>query len=106
MKRAILFLCFGLAALAGGCARDTLQHGPFLIGAARPDIRDGVCCPSQEIRSQDARSLWVPCQKVVLGCGIQVETVEVYEEPRVVVEDLKRVERRPARLRSRSAWDG
>jgi hypothetical protein len=48
----------------------------------------------------------VPCQKVVLGCGIQVEAVEVYEEPRVVVEDLKRVERRPARLRSRSAWDG
>ena len=94
------------AALLGGCARDTLQHGPFLIGAARPDIRDGVCCPSQEIRSQDARSNWTPCTKAVLGCGINtaVSRDDVIIEERI---DLKRIDRSTdVRRRPRSAWDG
>ncbi len=106
MRIQTIALFVAAASALGGCARDTLQHGPFLIGAARPDIRDGVCCPSQEIRSQDARSYWTPCEKAVLGCGINtaIPAHEVIVEERI---DLKRMDRSTDfRRRPRSAWDG
>lgn len=52
-----------LPSLLAGCGgRDTLVHGPFLIGAERPAVHDGTCSPKGDIRSQDARGDWTACE--------------------------------------------
>lgn len=66
-----------LPSLLAGCGgRDPLVHGPFLIGAERPAIRDGVCCPKGEIRSQDAKGDWVACETEKTYCHAALADAE------------------------------
>ncbi len=82
----IALACLAIAPALGGCGRDPLVYGPFLVGAERPAIRDGVCCPKGDIRSQDAHGYWVPCEQEKTYCHASMETAAVDAG---YVEDLK-----------------
>ena len=91
-----------LASMLGGCAKDNMQHGPFVIGPNNIDVRDDACCPSKEIRSQDAHGNWKPCtKKTIPSCHSNPDA-----EPKTVVEDLKHADQAPAAKKHRSAWEG
>lgn len=92
-----------LASGLGGCAKDTLVHGPFVIGPEQPYRYTGACCVPGRIYSQNARQDWVACQNGGVACSRAEElsvTVETTTRP---VEDLKGPPRRTER--PRSAWD-
>lgn len=116
-----------LSFLAGACtptwdpswktaalARDPLIYGPFLIGAERPSVGVGCVRPGA-VRSQDARSVWVPCKTEVLlpAPTAPVVTVEplppsgTYTLPGRIppAADAPSHAYRP-QGRPRSAWDG
>lgn len=86
------------APLLAGCGRDPLVNGPFLIGAKRPDVRDGTCVPSESMRSQDAHGDWVSCP-VERTYGRPVTQTPVVEQR--YVEDPAPAQ--PARRRAATA---
>lgn len=55
----LLLVVLTTATVLGGCVyRDPLVHGPFMIGAERPQPGGPGCRPG-DVRSQDVGSGWI-----------------------------------------------
>jgi hypothetical protein len=78
------------ATLLGGCSRDPQINGPFLVGAERPAVRDGACCPLGDVRSQDVNRGYAPCKQERGRCSVgKVSGVSESPSSETYVDGLK-----------------
>lgn len=106
MRLTLFIAGLALTVSLGACVnKDTLVHGPFLIGPEQPYRYTGSCCVPGRIYSQNARQDWTACSTAGVAC----RNAEDLVPDRRDTGDLKGPPRRRPLARPetsrRSAWE-